>query len=268
MSDRRVSPADGCAWITGASSGIGRDVALRLAAEGWSVAASARNAEALAQLERDASKLKGSIRSFPADISSRDAIAQTIKSIEETDAPIVLALLNAGIYQAMDATVFDSEVFDRIVDVNLTGTAECLEGLISRMLDRGKGHIAIVSSVTGYGGLPTSAAYGATKAALNNMAETLEIELAAHGLRVQIINPGFVDTPAQDDLEFPKPFMVTSEVAAKRIVSGLKKDRFEITFPKRFTYLLKFINNFLPKDTYLKLIRRQTGWDKRARAKK
>lgn len=260
-----VTPEDGCAWITGASTGIGRDVALRLAKEGWRVAATARNMAALDGLAVDAQKLKGSIEPFAADISSRDAIMTTVSAVEQACGPIALAILNAGIYKAVDATKLDAADFDPIIDVNLKGTMYCLEALIPHLLDRRRGHIAIVSSVTGYGGLPTSAAYGATKAALNNLAETLEIELAPHGLRVTIVNPGFVDTPAQDDLEFPKPFMVSSDTAAKRIVNGLKKNKFEITFPRRFTYILKVLNNFLPKDMYINLIRSRTGWDKRAR---
>lgn len=264
MAKRIVTPSDGCAWVTGASSGIGRDVVYRLADEGWTVAITARNEAALNELSSEQTTFKGSVHAFAADISSRGGIAAAVGRIEETCGPIALAILSAGIYTAVDATKLNAAVFDRVIDINLKGTVYCLEALIPRLLERGQGHIAIVSSVTGYGGLPTSAAYGATKAALNNLAETLEIELEPHGLRVSIVNPGFVDTPMQKDLTFPKPFMVSSDTAARLIVEGLKKDKFEIAFPKRFTCMLKFINNFLPKDTYIKLIRRRTGRDGQA----
>ena len=257
-----VTRKDGCAWVTGASTGIGRSVALRLAKEGWTVAATARSADGLESLENEAAKLKGKIVGFAGDIAERDQMSKIVESIESQHGPIALAILNAGIYLSVEAADLDLDKFDRSVDVNLKGTANCLAPVIKWMRARRKGHIALVSSVTGYGGLPTCTAYGATKAALINMAECMNIELARDGILVSIINPGFVDTPAQDDLNFSKPFMVSSETAARRIVNGLGKAKFEITFPKRFTYILKFLNNFLPKSVYLNLIRNQTGWAK------
>ncbi len=260
--NRHVTPKDGCAWVTGASTGIGRAVALRLTQEGWSVAATARDAEGLMTLQQEAEKFQGEIIPFEGDIADRAHMNQVVQDIESTLGSIALAILNAGIYLPVETANLDLDKFERSVDVNLKGTAYCLAPVIERMHKRGKGHISLVSSVTGYGGLPTSAAYGATKAALINMAECMEIELAPHGIRTTIINPGFVDTPAQESLDFPKPFMVSANTAANQIVKGLNKDKFEIAFPKRFTCVLKFINNFLPKDIYLNLIRKQTGRNK------
>jgi len=259
-----VSHKDGCAWVTGASTGIGRSVALRLAKEGWTVAATARSADGLASLEKEAAKLKGDIFGFEGDIADRQRIADVVQQIESEHGPIALGILNAGIYLSVEAANLDLDKFDRSVDVNLKGTANCLAPLITWMRARSKGHIALVSSVTGYGGLPTCTAYGATKAALINMAECMNIELARDGILVSVINPGFVDTPAQDDLNFSKPFIVSSDTAAKRILKGLSKGTFEITFPKRFTYILKILNNFVPKSAYLNLIRKQTGWHTRS----
>ena len=258
-----VRQSDGCAWVTGASTGIGRSVALRLAKEGWTVAATARSAEGLESLEKEGSKLKGEIFGFAGDIADRSRMADVVEQIESQHGPIALGILNAGIYLSVEAANLDLDKFDRSVDVNLKGTANCLVPLITWMRARAKGHIALVSSVTGYGGLPTCTAYGATKAALINMAECMNIELARDGILVSIVNPGFVDTPAQDDLNFSKPFMVSADTAAKRIVKGLHKGAFEITFPKRFTYMLKILNNFVPKSVYLNLIRNQTGWSAR-----
>ena len=261
---RISTPSDGIAWVTGASSGIGRDVVLGLAKDGWTVAVTARSSEALVDLAKEAQskRLKGQILPFPGDIGDRTAMDQVVQAIE-AQGPVALAVLNAGIYLPVDAARLDLDRFERSVDINLKGTAFCLKPLIEAMVPRGQGQIVLVSSVTGYGGLPTSAAYGATKAALNNLAETLAIELAPKGIHINLVCPGFVDTPAQDDLDFPKPFMVSSKTAAKRIVKGLKKGGFEITFPRRFTFILKVLTNFLPKSTYINLIRKQTGWDKR-----
>ena len=124
------------------------------------------------------------------------------------------------------------EDFEKTFAVNLHGTVNCLLPAVRHMKARGHGQIAIVSSVTGYGGLPTSAAYGATKAALINMAESLKFDLDKVGVRLQIINPGFVETAATAKNAFPMPALVSAEVAADRIAEGLKSSGFEITFPK------------------------------------
>jgi len=259
-----MTPKDGVAWITGASSGIGKAVALKLAREGWTVAITARRQEELEALAGDVEtdpKIKGKLVPFAGDTTDGERMKQIVAQIEEAEGPVALAILNAGIYIPVDAPKFQASDFQKSVDVNLMGTANGLEPLIATMTKRGKGHIALVSSVTGYGGLPTSSAYGATKAALNNMAECLKIELDRVGVRVSLICPGFVETPAQDDNTFPKPFIVTPETAANRIVRGLKGNSFEITFPKRFTFVLKMLR-WLPRDAYIWAIKRQTGWAK------
>ncbi|MEN9895651.1 MAG: hypothetical protein RIR97_1503, partial [Pseudomonadota bacterium] len=133
---------------------------------------------------------------------------------------------------------------------------------VRHMKTQGAGQIAIVSSVTGYGGLPTSAAYGASKAALINMAESLKFDLDKLGVRIQIINPGFVETAATAKNEFEMPALLKSDEAAERIYSGLQGQGFEITFPKRFTYGLKALQ-FLPYRAYFWLLNRATGWKNR-----
>ncbi len=259
MRNQVVSPQDGVAWVTGASSGIGRDLALALAADGWRVAATARREQDLEALAGEAEGLPGAIHAYAADVTDRAAMARVVEAIEQAMGPLALVVLNAGIYLPLEVPDFDAEIFEKSFSVNVMGTAYGLEPVIPRMISRAKGHIALVSSVTGYGGLPTSAAYGATKAALINMAEAMKIELDRHGVRVSVINPGFVETPAQDDNDFPKPFMISSEKAAALIIKGLKRQAFEITFPKIFTYQLKILK-WLPRDWYIALIKRQTGW--------
>ncbi len=260
MRNQVMTPKDGTAWVTGASSGIGRDVCLLLAGEGWTVAATARRERDLRELASEAEALPGRIIPMAGDVADRERMAEIVETVEAHTGPIALAILNAGIYLPVEAPELDAEIFRKSLDVNVMGTVHGLEPLIPRMIGRAKGHIAIVSSVTGYGGLPTSAAYGATKAALINIAECLKIELDRHKVRVSVVNPGFVETPAQDDNDFPKPFMVSSQKAAQEIVKGLKRQAFEITFPKIFTYQLKLLKWF-PRDWYIAIIKRQTGWN-------
>ncbi|AZU04177.1 short-chain dehydrogenase/reductase SDR [Glycocaulis alkaliphilus] len=262
MRPRAMKPSDGIAWVTGGSSGIGAALAKRLAGQGWTVVVSARSADKLERIAAEHSG-KGRIIAHAVDLTDAEGVEDAVKAIEAAHGPIALAVLNAGIYLSINAENPSFEDYKKTFDVNLSGTAACLCALTPRMSGRRAGQIAIVSSATSFGGMPTSSAYGASKAALVNMAACLRIELHRYGVLCQAITPGFVETPAQDDNAFPKPFMVSAETAAKRIASGLKSKRFEITFPRRFTWALKAIYA-LPYSWSLGLVRKQTGWDKPA----
>lgn len=225
------------AWVTGAGSGIGEAVALRLAQAGWRVAISARSAESLDAL---AAKAPG-ISTYPLDVTDATAVAETVSRIEAELGPIDLAMLNAGTYQPVSAKDFTAEKIAANFDVNVIGTAKCLEPLLPLMIARRRGHVAVVSSLTGYAGLPTSAGYGATKAALINMCESLEPELAVHDVKMTVITPGFVDTPLTRKNDFAMPFMIGVDDAADRIIAGLKSGRFEISFPLRMSLAIRLL---------------------------
>jgi short-subunit dehydrogenase len=249
MSLKIVKPLEGCAWITGASSGIGAALALELASRGWQVAISARGKAELSAI----AKGQKNITAFVCDVTDRQAMAATAAKIENKLGPIALGIMNAGIYLPTAFPDFDAEIFDRTFEVNLTGTVNGLAALMPRMVARGQGHISLVSSVAGYGGLPTSAAYGASKAALFNLGESMAMDLKASGVHVSMVAPGFVKTPATDVNPFPMPFIIEAEDAARRIANGLAKGKTHISFPKRFSYLLRAIN-LLPRGLYVKLV--------------
>ena len=258
-----ATPQDGVAWITGASSGIGAALAEKLAARGWRVAVTARSRDALAKLAARAHAHPGEIRVYEGDTTDAVRMADIVSDIEMEMGPIALAVLNAGIYLPVDGLAPSLDDFRRSFDVNLTGTANTLVPLISVMRERQRGQIAVVASVAGYGGLPTSAAYGATKAGLINMAQALKFDLDRVGVRVQVVSPGFVDTPATKSNPFPMPFLMPVDQAADRLVAGLaRKGIFEITFPRRFTWQLKALQ-FLPYRLYFALLARSTGWSKK-----
>jgi short-subunit dehydrogenase len=247
--DRRLS----LIWITGASSGIGEALALRLARAGHEVAASARSADRLARLGDQAREAEGRIHPYPLDVTDRPAAAALLAEIERELGPLDTAVLAAGTHHPVSAGDFKAADLARLVEVNLIGTANCLEPLLRTMLARRRGRIAIVSSVAGYRGLPTAAYYGATKAALINLAEALKFDLDRSGVTMQLIDPGFVRTPLADKNEFPMPFLIPAEQAAERIARGLESTSFEITFPRRFTYLLKLLR-CLPYRLYFPLV--------------
>mgnify|MGYP005855450911 CR=1 FL=1 len=259
---RVARPSDGSAWITGASGGIGRAVALRLVAEGWNVHASARRAEALDALAAEA-RGPGRIVPLPLDVTDADACRAAVDRIE-AEGPLALAILNAGVYTPMRATNFDAATARRMFDVNLAGVANGLDPILKHMIPRRSGVIAITASVAGYRGLPDAAAYSATKAGLIAMAEALAMDLVDLGVRISVVNPGFVETDATAVNEFRMPFLMTPEAAAERIVEGLKRPGFEIAFPRRFAFLLRAVG-MLPDRAYVAAIRWMTGWGRAAR---
>jgi NADP-dependent 3-hydroxy acid dehydrogenase YdfG len=245
----------GAIWITGASTGIGRALALRLAGEGRPVAISARNADDLTEVARGQ---PDRLYPFPLDVTDRAAVRATVEAIVAKFGQLDLAVLNAGTHKPMSLDRFSSDTLRSLIDINVMGVAYAIEAVVPAMLARRSGHIAVVSSVAGWRGLPTSAAYGATKAAMHNLVESLKFDADKAGIKLQLINPGFVKTPLTDKNPFPMPFLVTAEQAADRIAEGLKGDSFEITFPRRFTFQLKFLR-MLPYRWYFPAISKFTG---------
>jgi NAD(P)-dependent dehydrogenase (short-subunit alcohol dehydrogenase family) len=253
------------AWIIGASSGIGRSLAETLANDGIAVTASARSEDALNDLA--AACPPGRVTARPLDIAKPDDVAQVVAAMEAEGPLPDVVVLTAAAYEPAAADDLDPDLFAKIVSVNYLGTVNVLSALLPKLFARGQGHIAVTASVAGYRGLPLASAYGPTKAALINLCESLQPECAARGVHLQVINPGFVKTPLTDKNPFPMPCMVTPETAAKQIYRGLKSRRFEITFPKRFTWLMKALR-VLPYALYFAVIGVATGVKKRAAEKR
>lgn len=233
------------AWITGASSGIGLELARQLAAAGVRVAVSSR---------RPMPAMAG-VTDFPCDVTSEHAVARTVAAIGDCFETIDLVILAAGLYEATSGGRVDVPQHTRHFAVNYFGVVNCLAEVLPRLKAQGKGCVAIVSSVAGYRGLPRSGAYGPTKAALINLAENLKLELADTGVSIHVVNPGFVETPMTRVNDFPMPFLITAEDAARRILLGLTAGRFEVAFPRRFVTILK-LARILPYALYFPLARR------------
>jgi len=231
-------PNDRIAWVTGASSGIGRALARRLAERGYRVAASARSAKDLDAL---ASEVPGRITAFQLDVTKPEACIETGSAIERALGQVDLAVLNAGSYFPTTAANFSVDNFRRTVDLNLMGTVNCMGAIVPSMVARKSGHIAVMASLTGYLGLPTAASYGATKAALISMAHSFRPDFERYGVTMSVINPGFVKTPLTDKNTFPMPFLQPLDKAIDIIVKGLDSGRFEIAFPWQVAWGLRFL---------------------------
>jgi len=250
--------ATGVVWITGAGSGIGRAVALRYLRAGAIVAGTARRAETLAELSQQAAGLTGRFHALPADLTDAAATAAVVRRIEAEIGPLRLALLNAGTHQPMTGSDFRADVVRQLLDSNVMTVANSLQAALPPMLARRHGQAAIVASLAGYSGLPGAAPYGASKAALINMAEALHLDLQDSGVAVRLVNPGFIKTPLTDRNRFPMPFLMPVETAAERLWRALEFERgFEIVFPWRFALLLKVLR-LLPYAAYFPLVRRVT----------
>lgn len=242
-------------WITGASSGLGRELASQYAQAGHQVCVSARGTQALTELAEDCTDMDGSIHAFGMDVTNPDQIASCFEEMKQSVGVPDICVFNAGTHTENPVKGFDSKIYQRLININYMGVVNCLQVIIPVYLQQGQGQIAVVSSVAGYRGLPKASAYGASKAALINMCEALQPELAAANVDLRLINPGFVRTPLTDLNEFPMPFLMEVEDAAARMVKGLAGNSFEITFPRRFTWLLKFLC-ILPYAVYLRLTRK------------
>jgi len=241
-------------WITGASTGIGHTTALAYAGDGWTVAGSARDGAALAAM---AAASAGRIHAFPLDVTDEPATLATHAAIERALGQIDLAIFSAGTHLPVSLDPFETGPFRKLVEVNLMGVVHCLGAVLPAMTRRRGGQIAIVSSVAGYFGMPTAAAYGATKSALITLAQSLKFDCDRYGIALSLINPGFVKTPLTDKNDFPMPFMISADEAARRIVQGLAAKRFEITFPRRLALILKLIR-LLPYGLFFPLVARGT----------
>lgn len=241
------------AWVTGASSGIGRELALQLATKNIKVFASARRTDKLKIL----SSLNDNIYPISMDVSQISDVRKKTNFFLEDDNFPDLIILNAGVSKlfTIDKIEESYQEIVRSMDVNYFGVINCLAVLLPSMIKRKRGHIAVMASVAGYRGLPNSLAYSPTKAALINLVEILRTELTPIGITVSVINPGFVDTDASRINKFRMPKMVSAEYAAEKILRDLKKLKYEVAFPFGFTFFIKFLR-ILPNSLYFFIIRR------------
>lgn len=240
-------------WIVGASSGIGLALAEQLHTLGATVIVSARKLYALEGFVRDH---PGSI-AIPLDVTQNEAVRHAAETIL-AGGSIDLLCYCAGHYQPMRATAIDLPELLLHHEINTLGALRVLSATIPSMLKQKSGHISLVSSVAGFRGLPQSLAYGPTKAALINLAQTLYLDLQPQGLGVSVINPGFVKTPLTEKNEFHMPALISTSEAAQHILRGWSRGQFEIHFPKRFTLFMKLLR-VMPDRLYFWAVRRITG---------
>jgi NAD(P)-dependent dehydrogenase (short-subunit alcohol dehydrogenase family) len=220
-------------WVVGASTGIGAALATELVDRGARVAVSARRRK---ELENVAG---GRMTVVEADVTDRDSVDMAADEVRRELGDLDVVVLNAGFWKQMDAGAWDRDVFARHVEVNLLGMSNGIGAVLPRMVQRGEGHIVGVASVAGYRGLVGAEAYGATKAAQINLLEGLRAAVSRKGVSVTTVCPGFVRTDLTKGNDFPMPFMIEPEEAARSICDGLERGQPEIVFPPAMALLMK-----------------------------
>jgi NAD(P)-dependent dehydrogenase (short-subunit alcohol dehydrogenase family) len=241
------------AWLIGASSGIGRATASALHARGAKVFVSARNARAL---DLFTVQHPGAV-ALPLDVVDPAALKAATAAILELGG-LDCVMYCAGHYTAQRATDFSLAEMLKHEQINYVGALYMLDAVLPQLLQARAGHISLVSSVAGYRGLPQGLAYGPTKAALINLAETLYEDLHAIGIGVSLICPGFVETPLTAQNEFRMPALITPERAAAEILQGWARGAFETHFPRRFTCWMNTLR-LLPYRAFFPAVRKFTG---------
>lgn len=231
--------------ITGATSGIGRQVALDYADIGHQVWAVGRNGEALDELRSQG------LQTGQVDLTDRSASLDWFSTLDSID----LAILNAGTCEYIDMPNFDSRLVQRVMRANVESLAISIEAVLPLLRKGSSPHLAVVGSSAAYLPLPRAEAYGSSKAAVAYMVETLRMPLSKEKITVSLICPGFVKTRLTDLNDFPMPFRITPEEASGYIRKGLDRKKAEIHFPKRFTYILKFLS-YLPRPIWNKIAER------------
>lgn len=250
--------------ITGASAGIGAALARELARRGHAVGLVARREPLLAELGEEIRKAGGKAAWAAADVTDRAQVEAAVRAIEAELGPVELLVANAGGAAPVAAHKVPVESWVSVLRLNVEGVMYSVGAVLPGMLARGKGHLAAVSSVAGYRGLPASGFYSGSKAAVTVFFESLRVDLRSRGIAVSTIHPGFIATPLTSKNKFPMPFLMSAERAAVIIADGLERRRPDITFPFRMKLLMGF-TALLPIWIYDRIIGRMApGAGKRA----
>ena len=232
-------------WIVGASEGLGQDLARQMVAKGARVILSARKQARLDELAVD---LGAQARAVAMDIADPQSVAQAWAQIGQIDGLVFLA----AVYWPQRAQDWNAQQVVDMLDINLTGAARVLGHVVPDMVARDAGHIVLTSSLSGFRGLPGAVGYGASKAGIMSLAESMHYDLRKTGVRVQVVNPGFIKTRLTDKNEFKMPFIMTPDQAARQTLDHMETTRFKASFPRMFSWVFR-ASQFFPDWLYYRM---------------
>ncbi|SPJ30135.1 SDR family NAD(P)-dependent oxidoreductase [Falsiruegeria mediterranea] len=231
-------------WIIGASEGLGEALAKQLHQDGAKLILSARNAERLAAV----AKAAGGARTVPLDVTDTNSVNDAMTRIGDLDGVIYCV----GQYDPVPATDWQPQAVEAMCEANFMGAVRVLGHVVPRFVAKGQGHVVLIGSLAGHRGLPGSVGYGASKAALMHLGESLQADLRETDLKVQVINPGFIQTRLTAKNGFRMPMIQTPEVAAQNVMTAMRSNRLETNFPAPFS-LLFTLGKRLPKTLFWRL---------------
>lgn len=250
----------GLTLLTGASSGIGRSLAKRMAVDGETVVAVARREAPLDSLVEEIREAGGQAIAIPADVTDAEAVDAAVSRVEAELGPIDRLVANAGGGKRSSIDAFSAAEVERTLAVNVVGVANCVAAVLPYMRNRRAGHIVAVGSLAAYLGLPSAAAYSAAKASLHNMMQSLRIDLKPGGIDVTLIAPGFVRTKPHKKR---KPFQVELGPATEVIYNAIKSRQRVCAFPLSLVMLAGLLR-CLPAAISDRILERAAGRNQRA----
>ncbi|MBI4347802.1 MAG: SDR family NAD(P)-dependent oxidoreductase [Elusimicrobia bacterium] len=236
------------AVVTGATSGLGKALAVQLGRQGWRVALVGRREQLLQETAALVEEAGGFPLALAGDVADPESVKRHYAEIKDKWGGVDLALLNAGTPSPMDARKFDAAEVQRVMAVNVGGAANWMGAVLPDMLRQGKGRIAGVASLAAYRGLPVTGPYSASKAALATLLESTRVDLRGTGVQITTINPGFIRTEITKGQELP--FMLEAEDAAARILKGIARGDRVISFPWQLSYPIRLLLKNMPNAVY------------------
>jgi short-subunit dehydrogenase len=237
------------ALITGASSGLGAGLARRLARSGYAVALAARRADRLDEVVRDVREAGGTALPLTCDVREREQVRAAAADTARALGPVDLLLANAGVSGMTRVEDFSAERVEDVLRTNFLGAVYAVEAVLPSMLARRSGHLVAMGSLAGYGGLPRSAAYSASKGALHNFFESLRLDLRGTGVDVTVITPGYVKTELTAKNEYRMPFLMELDDAVERMARGIERRDALVAFPAPL-FALAWLAQILPAAVY------------------
>lgn len=232
-------------WLVGASEGLGRALAVEMSAAGVELVVSARSLDRLEALVRE---LPSRAKAVALDVSDRGAVEAAALEIGPIDGVVYLA----GVYWPMKAQEWDNEKAEQMAEINYLGASRVVGAVLPQMVSQGHGHIVLTGSLSGFRGLPGAIGYGASKAAVMYLAESMRADLGRGPIKVQVANPGFIKTRLTDKNDFKMPFIMTPDEAAKAMFEHMQSDKFKVSFPRLFSWFFRG-SQFLPDWLYYRL---------------
>ena len=225
--------------ITGASSGIGKGLALEIAARGGRLGLLARRAELLNEIVAEIEKENGAAVAVSADVRDAQAVRAAADQIRAELGPIDVMIANAGIGTSKDGSQLNPDQVAEVININVLGAVNSVAAVAPEMVERKSGQLVAISSLAGYRGLPKSAAYCASKAALSSFFESLRIDLRKHGVEVSVIYPGFIKTPLTAGRAAKMPYLMELDDGVKKIVNAIEKGKRSYAFPWQLATIVR-----------------------------